>query len=117
VIWLRFVFLPGRMPGVEFSHLNDLQEIHSMLAERVVEWTEQWKREGLEQGLKEGLEQGLQQGLQQEEATLLLRQLERRFGAVSEAHRSLVLAADSETLLCWGERLLTAESPDQVFDR
>ena len=58
VIWLRFVFLPGRMPGVEFSHLNDLQEIHSMLAERVVEWTEQWKREGLEQGLKEGLQQG-----------------------------------------------------------
>ncbi len=38
-VWLKRVFLPGRVPGVEFSNLNDLQEVQSMLAERVIEWT------------------------------------------------------------------------------
>jgi predicted transposase/invertase (TIGR01784 family) len=124
-VWLKRVFLPGRMPGVEFGHLNDLQEVHSMLAERVIEWTEQWKREGLEkgleegrqQGLQQGLQEGLQQGLQQGEAALLLRLLERRFGTLDEEHRSRVRAADAETLLRWGDRLLTAESPNDVLDR
>jgi predicted transposase YdaD len=129
MVWLKRVFLPGRMPGVEFGHLNDLQEVHSMLADDVIPWTEQWKREGLEQGRQEGLQQGLQEGLQQGlqeglqqgrqegEAALLLRLLELRFGALGEEDRSRVRAADAETLLRWGERLLTAESLDDVFDR
>jgi Putative transposase, YhgA-like/Domain of unknown function (DUF4351) len=111
-VWLKRVFLPGRMPGVEFHQLQDLQEVRSMLAERVIEWTEKWKRDGLEEGLLRGRQEGRQEG----EAAMLLRLLERRFGAVSETFRSRVLAADPETLLGWGERLLTAGSLDEVFD-
>jgi hypothetical protein len=120
-VWLKRVFLPGRMPGVEFTDLGDLQGVRSMLAERVVEWTEQWKREGLEKGLQQGLQQGRKEGLlegrQEAEAALLLRLLERRFGSLGEDVRSRVRAADAETLLRWGERLLTAESLDEILER
>jgi hypothetical protein len=50
-----------------------------MLAERVLEWTQQWKEEGLQAGRQEGLQQGLQQGLAAERG-LLLRQARKRFG-------------------------------------
>lgn len=33
-----------------------------MLAETVIEWTQQWKQEGLEKGRQEGLEKGLEKG-------------------------------------------------------
>jgi hypothetical protein len=48
--WLTRSYLPRRMPGVDFSHLKNLQEVLSMLDEHAIEWTEQWKREGLEKG-------------------------------------------------------------------
>jgi len=41
------------------------------------------KAEGLEQGLEQGREQGLEQGRKQEAVNLVIRQLTRRFGAVS----------------------------------
>ena len=31
--------------------LNSLEEVRIMLAERVVDWTQQWKQEGLQEGL------------------------------------------------------------------
>ncbi|HEY2289318.1 MAG TPA: Rpn family recombination-promoting nuclease/putative transposase, partial [Thermoanaerobaculia bacterium] len=43
--------LPARMPGVEIPEIAELEEVKSMLAERVTEWTQQWKQEGLEEGL------------------------------------------------------------------
>ena len=114
-VWLKRVFLPGRVRGVEFTDLNDLQEVRSMLAERVIEWTEQWKREGLEKGRQEGLLKGRQEGRQEGEAALLLQLLEHRFGAIGEDLRSRVQAADPETLLRWGQRLLTAGSLGDVL--
>ena len=54
LVWLRRVLLPARLPGVEIPEVHDLMEMHSMLAERVVEWTQRWKAEGLQQGLQEG---------------------------------------------------------------
>jgi len=63
--WLVAVLLPGRVPGITIPQVDDLQEVKSMLAERVVEWTEQWKQEGLQKGLEEGRQKGLQEGLQE----------------------------------------------------
>jgi predicted transposase/invertase (TIGR01784 family) len=118
-VWLKRVFLPGRLPGVEFGGINDLQEVQSMLAERVIEWTEEWKRQGLQEGLEEGLQQGLevgrQEGRREGEATLLLRLLTLRFGELDETVRDRVRKADAETLLLWGERVLTAASVEDVL--
>ena len=58
-----------------------------MLAERVMEWTEEWKRQGHKEGDKEG------------EAAVLPRQAERKYRALSAAHREKIAEAHSDTLL------------------
>jgi hypothetical protein len=98
-VWLKRVFLPGKLPGVELGSINDLQEVQSMLAERVTEWTEEWKRQGRQEG----------------EAALLLRLLELRFGPLDETSGARVRRADAETLLRWGEKVLTATFLEEIF--
>jgi len=54
-------------------------------------------------------------GEQRGEATMLLRQLCYKFGALPDAARERVTTADPDTLLTWSERILTAESIDEVL--
>jgi flagellar biosynthesis/type III secretory pathway protein FliH len=74
-----------------------------MLAERVMEWTEQWKQEGFregfqegfQEGFREGFREGFQEGLEEGEVLerargVLLRDLERRFGSLPEEVRQRV---------------------------
>jgi len=122
-VWLKRVLLPGRMSGVDFSNLNELQEVKSMLAERVIEWTETWKeqglqegrRQGIQEGIQEGRQEGMQQGIVKGEAAILQRLLERRFGPLTEEQRQRLQAADADTLLAWGDRFLTAASAEDVL--
>lgn len=113
-----------------------------MLAERVMDWTQQWKQEGLEEGRREGLQEGLQEGRQEglqegrreglqegrreglqkglqegREDTLekargvLVRDLERRFGPLSEdVLRRIEAIASIEDLMELGIRAATAPS-------
>ncbi|MCO6439692.1 MAG: DUF4351 domain-containing protein, partial [Nitrococcus mobilis] len=85
-------------------------EVHAMST-----FAERFTERGLKQGLQQGRQQGLEQGLQQGEAAVLIRQMERKFGALSEAQRRRIEAADAETLLTWSERILVAQSPDEVL--
>lgn len=78
-----------------------------MLSERVKDWTKNWKQQGIEEGRREGLQEG--------KMDLLLRQLEWRFGAVSEAISTRVKQADSPTLELWSKRILTAQTIEEVF--
>jgi flagellar biosynthesis/type III secretory pathway protein FliH len=80
------VLLPARVPGVVIAEVSELEEVKSMLAERVVEWTQEWQKEGFEKGLMTGLAKG---------RAALLRELERRFGPLSEVARKRVDALDS----------------------
>lgn len=118
-VWLRRVFLPGRLPGVEITEVQDLQEVRAMLAERVVEWTREWEQKGLERGLEKGLERGLEKGLErgrkEGELAVVLRLLERKFGPLEAGVRERLDAADPDTLLEWGERVLTASRLEDVF--
>jgi hypothetical protein len=41
--------------------------------------------------------------------------LELKFGPLSSGHRARIDAADAETLLIWGERVLTAQTVAEVF--
>jgi len=59
--------------------------------------------------------QGLEQGMQQGEAAILIRLMERKFGTLTDRHRERIETADTDTLLTWSERILTAESADEVF--
>lgn len=65
--------------------------------------------------IQQGVLQGVQQGMQQGEAAVLLRQLEKRFGAVPESVRTRIQTADAETLLHWSENILDAQTIEAVF--
>ena len=59
---------------------------------------------------------GMEQGRQEGEAAVLLRLLERKYGpSTAAACRERIMAADAETLLKWSERILTAETVEEIF--
>ncbi|WP_006746156.1 RpnC/YadD family protein [Thioalkalivibrio paradoxus] len=85
--------------------------------EEVAEMTrfaERFIQQGLEQGLKQGLEKGRQEGIGLGEARALMRQLTLKFGPLPEAVRTRVESADADTLLLWSDRVLGAETLDEV---
>ncbi len=126
--WLCQVLLPARFPEGEFPQIEELQEVKSMLAERVREWPREWEERGWNRGLKEGLEkgreegrdegweEGLQQGIRLGEARLLEQQLRQKFGKLSKTLRDRISKADSQSLSELAERVLTAETLDQVLN-
>jgi hypothetical protein len=65
--------------------------------------------------IEQGRQQGIDIGQQQGEAKLLLRLIERRFGPPSDGVRQRILGADSESLLRWSDRILSAESLEAVL--
>lgn len=113
-VWLKRVLLPARLPAVAIPEVQDLAEVQSMLAERVLEWTQQWKEEGLREGRREGLQQGLAA-----ERALLLRQARRRFGdACAEALTPLLeTREDTGELAEIGEWIVTCDSGEALLAR
>lgn len=101
---LRSVFaeLVGAMmgplaPGIRVP--DDLLEVRNMLASRAENWKQQWLQEGRQEG----------------EQALLIRLLERRFGALPGWAGDRIAAADSAALEEWGLRVLDAGSLDDVL--
>ncbi|MBK8577232.1 MAG: Rpn family recombination-promoting nuclease/putative transposase [Candidatus Accumulibacter sp.] len=123
VVWINRIVLRRLMPGQEVPEVNELQEIDTMLAETVEEWTRQWKADGLQQGrqegrqegLREGLQVGIQQGLLRGERVLLQKQLERRFGALPPWVSERLAQATPEQLEAWGLDLLDAADLGALF--
>jgi predicted transposase YdaD len=68
-----------------------------------------------QEGRETGREEGRQEGRQQGEARVLLRLITLKFGPPSEAVREQIATADSEALLRWSERILTAQTLDEVL--
>jgi hypothetical protein len=74
-LWVLRVLLPSRIRGVRFPEYLDLEEIQRMLAESGFSWSDQWMQEGMERERQEALSKA---------RTILLRDLERRFGPLPE---------------------------------
>ncbi|ALM52066.1 Rpn family recombination-promoting nuclease/putative transposase [Halomonas huangheensis] len=77
VLWIKRVLLPSWVPDNdenEWQALNDLNEVHNMMAERAKRWPEQWKQQGLEEGRQEGREEGRKEG-EQSHAQLVARNM------------------------------------------
>jgi hypothetical protein len=64
---------------------------------------------------RRGLEQGMEQGLHQGELTVLLRQIEKRFGAVSPTLRERLAALSGSELETAALRLLDARTLDELL--
>jgi Putative transposase, YhgA-like len=108
-VWLRRVLLPARLPGVEIPEVHDLVEMHTMLAERVVEWTQRWKDEGLQQGLQ----QGLHQGQVQEARAMVLEAVAAHFGETPhEIAATIQRLEDRETLHALLRQAITCSTLD-----
>jgi len=68
----------------------------------------------IEQGVQQGIQQGVRQGVQQGEAKILVRLLTSRFGQLPAETVRRIEAADADTLLEWSDRVLTAQTLDEV---
>lgn len=87
--------------ALDDNERDEYQRRYPEEAEMVSTFAERFKEEGLQQG----------------EAAVLLRQLERKFGAKALApYRPRVERADPDTLLTWSERILSASTIVEVFD-
>ena len=71
--------------------------------------------EGLEKGMEKGLEKGREEGRAQGSASILLRQLNRRFGPLSADVTRRLAQSTPEQLEIWAERVLDARTIDEVF--
>ena len=80
----------------------------STFAERFVE---KGRQEGRQEGRKEGRKEGRQEG----EAQMLLRLLRLKFGVLPEEVQRRIESAEADALLALSERVLTANSIDEVF--
>ena len=91
-----------------YAALNDneislYQQKYPEEVEKMATWSERTRQEGIQQGLQQG------------EAAVLIRQLRKKFGNLPDEQRQRIETADTETLLEWSERILTAESIDEVL--
>jgi len=108
--WVHRVLLPGRFPGLEFPEGLTLEEDTAMLAQRVKNWTRVWREEGREEGLEQGLAA---------ERRMLLRQIERRFGAATAtaAEPMLTRFARPEPLERVGEAVIDGQDSEDFLSR
>ena len=98
-IWIRAVLLRQSKGTLALPKVRDLKELKMTLAERFETWAQQHEKRGIERG----------------EALLLQRQLVRRFGALPTDIVGRIAAANSAQLEVWGDRVLDADSLEEVF--
>ena len=103
-VWIRRVLLPNRLPGVALPEVGTLLEIKTMLAERVIEWTQQWKDEGRQEGRQEG------------KAQLLQEQLTSRFGPLPDWALARLQQGTEVELGRWCLRVLNYSSLQEILN-
>ena len=92
------------------------REAYELVEEKRMPYVTTFERAGIQKGRKEGLRIGRRKGRKEGEAAVLLRQMELKFGPLSYEYRQRIKGADAQTLLRWSERVLTAETPEAVFE-
>jgi prophage antirepressor-like protein len=102
--WLKKVVMPRLgLSQEELSTAVTLEDVDTMLAEKI----DRWNRELREKSLQEGRQEG--------EARIVLRQLRLKFGPLEPDVEERVRTADADRLLAWSERILSADSLRDVF--
>jgi hypothetical protein len=95
------------------------QDIENIEGERKVKYVTSVERLAIERGMAKGMQQGIEQGLKQGRAQgiadALHRQLNRRFGPLTDDVTRRLSQATPEQLEIWVERVLEAQSIDEVF--
>nr|VFJ94071.1 MAG: protein of unknown function (DUF4351) [Candidatus Kentron sp. LFY] len=128
-IYTRLQALLGNNPKrfreyVEMVHIlsgnrdleKQIQEADKMLTQIDVERFPTWQvvNKWL-QGMEREMERGIALGRGEGEAVFLMRQLRHKFGSLPPALEQRIRNAEPEALATWGERVLTAQTLDEVF--
>jgi hypothetical protein len=106
-IWIRALLLRHSKRSLELPEINDLKELRMSLTDRFETWAKQYEQKGLAKGIEKGIEKG--------EALLLQRLLVRRFGVLPATILKQIAHATTDQLELWGDRVLDAQSLDEVF--
>lgn len=101
--WLLKVILPRRGLAETSAEMPTLEEFETMLADTIDRLNRELREKSLQEGARDG------------EARVLLRLLQLKFGSVTSTAEERVRTADSDQILAWSERVLTAESFGDVF--
>lgn len=105
--WIKYR-LKSKMPGLTLPETEELMAGTTMLETNIDRWEAA--------AIAKGMQQGIQQGMQQGERLLLQRLLARRFGVLTAEHVARIAVATPFQLETWGDRVLDAQSLDEVFD-
>jgi hypothetical protein len=92
------------------------QDIEQLERNSTMPYITSVERIGIEKGLQQGMQQGMQQGKIEGEASILERQLTKRFGPLAEETRSRLASASLDQLDLWADRILDAPTLAAVFD-
>ncbi len=100
-VWFRRVLFPSAMddPDQEPA-IEELEEVKTMLTERVKEWN------------RGSFERGMHQGA----LSLLMHQVEQKFGVIPPDVKARFEHADETQILEWSKRILTARAIGEIFD-
>ena len=124
--WIRQVLI-RRLPGsVDLPPMPELEEVKTMLAERVDEWFDEAREKGLkagrEKGIEEGRKEGRKEGIEQvraEERALLCRLAARKFDTETAERLSGLLdrLTDPDRLAEVGEWIIECGTGADLLDR
>ena len=90
--------------------------LEALFREDVYQFEEEHKMPYVTTVERAGIEKGIQLGMQQGEAAILLHLMARKFGAdVAEHYRAQIEQANTETLLAWSDRILSADTAEAIF--
>lgn len=99
--------------ALDDNQMHEYQARYPQENSKMVGLTERLLNEGLEKGMRQGMQKGRQEG----EASLLARQLTRRFGSMDIATEQRLQQASSDDLERWADNILDARTLDEVFSK
>ncbi len=114
-VWFSRVLFPSRITETNKPSIEELDEVKTMLAERVKEWNRESMQRGMQKGMQKGMQRGMQRGMQKGALNLLARQLEIKFGPIAPEVMIRLEQADEQQLLEWSEQILTASNISDIL--
>lgn len=109
--WIYKSYVLKKRPGITLPDINDFNEVHTVLQERVEQWNQQLVEKGRLMGREEGREEGRLEG----ESRVLARLLARRFGALPAWVEDRLSSASEAELEAWADAVLEADSLEAVL--
>ena len=120
--WVRLVLAQRGRDASELSSRPQLEEVRTMLAERVNEWFDEAEEKGFKRGIERGIERGVERGIEAaraEERALLCRMAARKFDAETSERLAVTLerVASPGDLAEIGEAIIECDTGADLLDR